>query len=188
MTENETEHVGAHTVTEAEQPVRGRLTVRDRWRRWSYLQDVDLWLSALPGRRRRAILRDLRTSLTDAAEDSSMDNAIDELGPARRLAREYVDGEPANRPVWYLGVIAGLVVLCLSVLAFATYAAGMIAALGAADTSTASSTFLGVEVTAENSAAAYGASFEGLAWPVLVMTLLAWLIGARAWRLLRRRT
>lgn len=165
-----------------------RLSVGDRWRRWDYLQDVDLWLSALPGPRRRAICRELRANLADAAQDIGMRAAIDELGPARDLARYYLDGEPRNRPIWYQGAIAALAVLVLSAAGFAVYTAGMLAAVSDSGAELAEGLFLGVRIVAESSADRLGAQFQGFSWPSLVGCLIAWLLGARVWRLRRHRS
>lgn len=164
-----------------------RLTLPDRWRRWSYLQDVDLWLSVLPGARRRAILRELQAGLADAARERGMRAAIEDLGPARPLARGYLDVEPTDRPIWYQGAIAAMVVGFVWLVATAVYTFGMLDALLDAGADGAASSFLGVSIVAETGPGQLGATFGGFSWPAVVAVALAWLLGARAWRLGRRR-
>ena len=74
------------------------LSMADRVRRWSYLQDLELWLEPMANRRRREIVRELRSSTADAAADVGMAQAISDLGRPRDLAREYVNAEPRRRP------------------------------------------------------------------------------------------
>lgn len=163
-----------------------KLTLLDRFRRWSYLQDVDLWLSALPGSQRRTILRDLRRNLADAARERGMASAIADLGPARRLAQEYLDGEPMNRPIWYQGAIAALAVLILTIAGFAVYSFGMLDALESSGAGTAQGSFLGVRIDAVAGPEEIGVAFRGFSWPTLIGCVLAWALAARIWRLARR--
>lgn len=163
-----------------------KLTPIDRFRRWSYLQDVDLWLSALPGSQRRKILRDLRANLADAAREGGMATAIADLGPARPLAREYLESDPAGRPVWYQGAIAALVVLSLAVVGFAVYSFGMLDALEHSGAGAAQGAFLGVRIDAVARPEEIGVAFRGFSWPTLIGGLLAWALGCRIWRLARR--
>jgi hypothetical protein len=164
-----------------------RLTLGDRWRRWSYLQDVEMWLSALPGSRRRSILRELHAGLQDASAERGMRAAIEDLGPARPLARGYLEVEPTDRPVWYQGAIAAMVVGGLWLFATAVYTFGMLDALLDAGADGATSSFLGLQIVADTSPGTLSAEFDGFSWPGLIAVVLAWFLGARAWRLARRR-
>lgn len=51
----------------------------------------------------------------------------------------------------------------------------------------AARSFLGVSIVAETGPGQLGATFGGFSWPAVVAVALAWLLGARAWRLGRRR-
>jgi hypothetical protein len=163
------------------------LTITDRLRRWSYLQDVSLWLDPMPGSRRREILRDLRANLGDAALDVGMDRAIEDLGRPRALAREYLQAEPRNRPVWAAGVVAAGAVLLVGMLGWLTYAFGMADALMSVGGGTAEGGYLGLRVVTEAGPAVLGFETSGWSWPLTTAVLLALLLGARAWRLLARR-
>lgn len=163
-----------------------KLTLLDRFRRWSYLQDVDLWLSSLPGSQRRTILRDLRANLGDAASDDGMERAIAALGPARQLAREYLESEPTSRPIWYQGAIAALVLVLLAVTGFAVYSFGMLDALEHSGAGAAQGAFLGVRIEAVARPEEIGVAFHGFSWPTLIGGVLAWALGCRIWRLVRR--
>src|SRR5690606_16380804 len=120
-------------------------------------QDVELWLDPMPGRRRREVLRELRTNLADAAQDVGMARAIEDLGKPRALARSYLDTEPRRRPSWSLGVLGAGAVLAVALLALMAYAAGMADTLLATGGGTATGGFLGLRVVTE-------ASENGLGW------------------------
>lgn len=163
------------------------LTLTDRLRRWSYLQDVELWLDPMPGRRRREVIRDLRANLADAASDVGMRRAIDDLGRPRALARAYVDGEPRRRPIWTVGVLAAGGVLLLAELVLLGYLGGMTDALLSSGGGTGSGSFFGVRVTTVGTADEMSWSFVGWSWPITIAALLAFLLGSRGWRLLAPR-
>jgi hypothetical protein len=165
----------------------GELSMTDRVRRWSYLQDVELWLEPMANRRRREIVRELRSNLADAAADVGMTQAISDLGRPRDLAREYVQAEPRRRPNWSLGVLALGAVLLISVLALLSYLAGMADALIASGGGTAEGSFLGLEVVTEASQTALAWELTGWSWPLAIAALLALLLGAQVWRYLPRR-
>ena len=87
------------------------LSLADRWRRYWYLQGVELRLDAMPGRRRRAVLAELKANLEIAAAETGMTAALADLGRPVDLARQYLDQEPALRPHWNAGALAAGAVL-----------------------------------------------------------------------------
>lgn len=162
------------------------LTLGDRFRRWSYLQDVELWLDPMAGPRRREVLRELRTNLADAAADVGMARAIDDLGRPRVLARELVEAEPRRRPSWALGVLGAGAVLLIAMLAGMGYLSGMTDALLGVGGGTAEGSFLGIDVLTTATDSELSWEMSGWSWPIVVAMVLALLLSARAWRLVRR--
>lgn len=159
------------------------LPLADRIRRWSYLQDVELWLDPMPGRRRREVLRELRTNLADAAQDVGMARAIEDLGKPRALARSYLDTEPRRRPSWPLGVLGAGAVLAVALLALMAYAAGMADTLLATGGGTATGGFLGLRVVTEASENGLGWEVSGWSWALSIATVLGFLLASASWRL-----
>ncbi len=163
-----------------------QLNLADRWRRWSYLQDVDLWLSGLPRHRRRAILTELRANLAEAAAAVGMSEAIAELGTARSLARSYLDEEPRRGPDWMSGATGAVIALGLGMYALMIYVFGMLDALNGVGGGTVTGNALGVRVRATHTTAEISASFSGFSWIWCGAVIVVWLLCARVWRLLRR--
>lgn len=162
------------------------LTLTDRLRRWSYLQDVELWLDPMPGKRRREVLRELRTNLADASADVGMAQAIEDLGKPRRLAREFVEAEPRQRPAWSLGVLGAGAVLFVAMLAGLSYMFGMSDALLGSGGGTAEGGFLGIRVLTTATENELSWSWSGWSWPITIVATLAFLLASASWRLLRR--
>lgn len=160
------------------------LTLGDRFRRWSYLQDVGLWLEPMSSRRRREIVRELRGNLADAAADVGMSQAIADLGKPRELARDFVQAEPRRRPNWSLGVLALGVVALVAMLAGFSYLAGMADGLLDTGGGTAEGSFLGLHVTTVATASELSWQLTGWSWPITIAGLIALLLGAQVWRAL----
>lgn len=166
------------------------LSPTDRWRRFWYLQSVALWLDPMPGRRRRAVVRELRSNLDSAAADVGLAAALGDLGSPRGLARKYLDTEPTGRPRWNQGALAAGLVFGAWLYATMFYAVGMLDALDSTGTTVpARGSFLGTGVEAVFSDAQISAAFSGVPWLPLVVMLLAFLLVGRAWKALpgRRR-
>lgn len=163
-----------------------QLSLADRWRRWSYLQDVDLWMSTLPRGRRRTILNDLKLNLAEAAAVNGMPEAIAELGTARSLARSYLDEEPQQGPNWVAGAVGATIAFGLGLYALMIYVLGMLDALQSTGGGTATGNALGIRVEATNTAAEVSANFGGFSWIWLIAVVVVWLLSARSWRLFRR--
>lgn len=161
-----------------------QLRIGDRWHRWIYLQRVELWLSPLPGKQRRAVLKELKASMADAAAETGMDTAIDDLGRPRTLARAYVDGEPQARPSWYLGGIIAASLFGLFLYLGVAYSIGMMDALLDSGTPAASGSFFGLGIDAFYTPTSVGFQTNGFSWPILIIIVLGFLIGSRIWRLL----
>jgi hypothetical protein len=164
------------------------LSPADRWRRYRYLQNVAFWLDPMPGRRRRAVLRELRQNLDAAAVDSGMARAVADLGSSRLLARQFLEAEQSGRPSWYHGALAATVVLAAWLYATMFYALGMLDALEATGTTApAEGSFLGTHVSALFTEQQISAGFSGPPWAPLLVMVLAFLLASRAWRALPRR-
>lgn len=164
------------------------LTPTDRWRRFWYLQNVEVWLEPMSGRRRRAVLRELKDNLGEAAADVGMTRALADLGRPRVLAATYLDSEPEGRPRWVHGAVAAGVVVGVWLYATLFYTIGMLDALGSTGTAVpAHGSFLGTAVTAISNEQELSAAFDGLPWGPLLVAALAFLVASRAWRALPRR-
>lgn len=164
-------------------------SLADRWNRYWFLQSVELWLDPVPGRRRRAILRELRANLTEAARDVGMSAAIADLGRPRALARQFVDGEPEVRPHWNQGAVAAALAVGAWLYATMFYTIGMLDALDSTGASgPAQGRFLGTEVRVLNSDVEISGAFSGFPWVPLVLAVVLFLLVGRAWRALPRRS
>lgn len=162
------------------------LSLADRWRRWSYLQDVDLWMSTLPRGRRRTILSDLKLNLAETAAVTGMPEAIAELGTARSLARSYLDEEPRRGPNWVAGAVGGVLAFSLGLYALTIYVFGMLDALQSIGGGTATANAFGIRVEATHTASEISANFGGFSWVWLIAVVVTWLLSARTWRAFRR--
>lgn len=159
-----------------------------RWRRSWYLQRVELWLDPMPRRRRRAVLRELRTNLDEASADVGLDAALAGLGSPRQLAAQYLDTEPQPRPRWNQGAVAASAVLVAWVYATMFYTLGMLDALDSTGATTAArGSFLGTRVEAVSNATEISAGFSGVPWAPVVLMLVTFLLVGRAWHVVGRR-
>lgn len=163
----------------------------DRARLGLYVQRYDFWLDVqgAPRRHRRALRHELRANLHDAAHDVGAEAALDGLGPPRALARSGADdANPTARPRWSAGgqwALATFAVLLLlwllSVLAFVDG----VQAAGATGPVTGSVFPWGGTVEARaDRGLEVSASVPLGVW---VPTLVAFVLGSRAWVLLTRR-
>ncbi|MFV0254506.1 MAG: HAAS signaling domain-containing protein [Beutenbergiaceae bacterium] len=159
------------------------ITLADRWRRWIFLQRLEVWLEPLGGKRRRAVLRDLKDSLADAADDSDMVSAIEDLGTPRSLARRYIDGEPKAGPTWFYGAIIASLAFAFFLYLGMGYSAGMLDALDSSGASSATGSFFGLRLDAFKTDSALGVEVSDFPWSILGFIVLAWVLGSRLWRL-----
>lgn len=161
------------------------MSLVDRWARFRYLQSLELRLDWMPGRRRRAVLRELRDNLDAAAAERGMRSAIADLGRPAALAREYVAAEPVYRPRWTSGALAAGVAFGAWLYATLFYTVGMLDALASTGTAApATGSFLGTRVQAAANADGLSAGFTGFPWAPLLVVLLTFLLVSRAWNVL----
>ncbi|MFD1506610.1 hypothetical protein FE374_15510 [Georgenia yuyongxinii] len=161
---------------------RHRPSLRERLRREAYLLDLQVWLDTYPGRRRRALVRQLRADLDAAAVESSMSEAIASLGDARSFAREYLDLLPRDRPRWQVGAAWALGWLAAWLLVVSVFVAALLQVAAGAGPDGVRARLLWAELTVRNTGA--GVSVESLAgfpWS-LVIALTLFLFVGRAWR------
>ena len=94
------------------------LTALDRLRIGRAVLSIAASLQDLPAKRRRDIIRELRANLRASAADVGVNEAIRRLGPARRVASNYLEaeyGEDRPHPHWLSGVAwaVGVAILLL---------------------------------------------------------------------------
>ena len=164
-----------------------KLSLSDRWNRARYLQTVELWLDAMPGRRRRAVMKDLRANLDVAAAEVGMTAALADLGRPRVLARRYLDEEPAQRPHWNQGALAAGLVIGAWLYSTLFYTMGMLDAVGSTGAGNATGSFLGTHVNAVSTPEEISAGFAGFPWSALLVAVVVFLLVARAWNALPSR-
>jgi hypothetical protein len=171
------------------------LTWLDRLRVERAVWTVDVLISALPARRQRAILGELRSNLTAAAAEVGIREALRRLGGLRQLAGGYLDaelGEGRPRPSWLRGLLWALAVE--AVLLAATFAGNQAFMDGVrAGDPNATGTYAwhalaplvpGETVTLHDGAVgSLGLTF----WApgVVLICVAAFALGARVWRLRR---
>jgi hypothetical protein len=166
----------------------------DRLRIWRAVWTLDALAADLPGKRRKAIRRDLRADLWASAEEVGAKEAVRRLGSLHRLAAEYVlaeYGEEKPHPRYLKGIFwAALVEAGLFIVLFARIGAFErgLAAAGATDGTYAFSPLGGwgprYETTlAGGDPADFMLDFSNVL-PILGLLALVFLIGSRYWRLL----
>lgn len=159
-------------------------SLRDRLRTDWYLTRLDWHLEGLlPGRERKAALRDLRRDLASDPRDTTA--ALFDLGAPRILARQYAEESPP-RPLWSIGaVIAGLA-LFVYWTSFVLFTFGMLAAVDYNAPAQAHATFLFVDVEAFSSPDAVGIGWTS-SWGWLMVpggiAAISFLLGSRVWRI-----
>lgn len=170
-----------------------RLSIIDRLRIERAVWTVDTYLSGLPGRRRRAIRRELRTNLRASAAQAGVVAAIRDLGSLRRLSIDYLNAEYRGGPwpsmlrgiVWVVTV--ELVLLAVAFAQLAAYADGLVAGdAGPGTYAWSGSPLLGTagEVTIDPTGQVSGLSFSLMLLPLLLIMAIAFIIGSRLWRLI----
>ena len=163
------------------------LSTSDRVRLDLYLLRLDWHLEAgLRGRDRKSAVRSLREELV--ADPRGLVPALTDLGSPSALAARYADDGPP-RPLWSLGVITASAALLTWWTVFLCFTGGMLAAVNDLAPAEATSTFALVQVGAFSGPEGIGISWtSGVAWLLVptAVVLLAFLLGSRSWRLLRR--
>ncbi|ACQ81310.1 conserved hypothetical protein [Beutenbergia cavernae DSM 12333] len=159
-----------------------RLPARERARREWYLARLELWLDAYPGRRRRAVLTELRVAIDDDAARRGMRVALRALGSPRQLARDYLEAEPGDHPRWSLGGAAALGVLLAWFIATCLYALGMFGALESVGGGVAEAGFLGVGLEVVLAPGELGVAFTYGTWIPLAVLAAVLVVVAQPWR------
>ena len=161
----------------------------DRLRREWFLARFAWHMQDYPQRAYRGIKADLRRELDVTAADVGMPAAVQGLGRPAALAARY--HEELDRPVprWATGAVAAAIVLALPAYAAAVYAMGGLDVLDAAGGGTVTTRPPGGTMTFTSTAAEISVAAHlgptGLV-AVVGLAVLAFALGARAWRLLRR--
>lgn len=160
-----------------------RRSVSEKLRADMYLARLDWHLEAvLPGKARRATVKELRQSL--ASDPRDMSASLQDLGSPKELAQQYAD-DAHRRPLWSIGIITAGAALLIYWVVFLSYVFGMLAAVESLSSTEAHATFLTIEVTAYSTAEATGIRWNSdWAWLIVptVIAALAFLLGARVWR------
>jgi len=164
----------------------------DRLRIERAVWTLDTMLTIVPGRRRRAIRREMRANLTAASAEVSTVEAIGRLGDLRLLAIEYADahyGEQRPRPnlrgllVWSpLAGVALVVVMFAGLESFMDGVEATGAAPGIHEWKTLSP-FVWGEVEYDASGRFGGFEFHLSVMFLLVYSLVVAVLGGRLWRL-----
>lgn len=161
---------------------------RIEWAVQSYGQWLDLRGAA--GRRRRALRRELRVNLLDAAHDTSAAEAVLALGSRRRMAAEAVPPN-ATRPRWYAaanwGLLALGVLLLVEGLCGLAWMDGVMAADKASAASGSITLFPGSDLVYEPRPGGGFAMSFAFGWLPLAVGLLTFIVVARPWRLVTGR-
>lgn len=156
-------------------------------REW-YLFGVDLNLDGrVPGRQRKRILADLRDCIDTEAETTSLKAVLAGLGKPGVLAKSYVENADHSRPLWSGGLMVATGVLVSYWLFFFTYVLGMYSVVSQVG-GEFHSHFLFVNVMAFSDNTGIGVGwFDAAAWWVpLALTMVAFVLGSRSWRVFRR--
>jgi hypothetical protein len=166
----------------------------DRLRIARAVWTVDALAADLPGKRRKAIRRDLRADLWASAEEVGAKEAVRRLGSLHRLAAEYVlaeYGEEKPPPRYLKGIFwAALVEVGLLIVVIARIGAFEhgLGAAGATDGTYAFSPLGGwgprYETTLEDGdLAGFMLDFSNVL-PIIGVLAVVFLIGSRYWRML----
>jgi hypothetical protein len=160
--------------------------LRDQVRSAAYVLRYDnaLRWAGIAGRERTRLVGELRANIADAAADTSMTDALKQLGKPRALARSIAGDRP--RPSWALGLAIGLgtwVVLMLILVVATTAWTSAVDAAGATGATGDVPLLPGVRIAYEHTSSGREVSVNGAWWTVAAPLVLA-LVIARPWRLL----
>lgn len=140
----------------------------------------------LSGAERRVAVDSLREELL--SDHRALSTALRDLGSPRALAAQYGDDDTL-RPLWSIGIITAGAALFIYWALFLSFTGGMLAAVESTAPARAQSYFLFVQVEAFWSADAVGIGWTSQwAWLGVpaVIVMIAFLIGARVWRAIKR--
>ncbi|MET3902195.1 hypothetical protein [Paenarthrobacter sp. 4246] len=160
-----------------------RRSLGEKLRADFYLTRLDWHLeSVLPGRARRATVKELRQTLADDPRDVT--TSLRDLGSPKVLAEQYAN-DSHRRPLWSVGVIAAGAALLVYWIVFLSFVSGMLAAVESLGSTQAEATFFTIKVSAYSAAGAIGVIWTSdWAWLILPTAIasIAFLLAARSWR------
>lgn len=162
----------------------------DRLRLESAIVRYDFWLEmrGVRGARRRDLRRELRANLTEASADVGVTRALFGIGSPKELAHAAIEFDP-SRPRWSQGLVwagATLAVLLLWMALTTLTILQSVEASGVAQPVEVSPfPWFGTTFSAQSSPGTFGVGVDGM-WQLLVGPLLAFIVIAQPWRLLRR--
>lgn len=173
------------------------MTLTELIRRENAVQSYDFWLDLRGVRRkqRRALVKDLRANLTEAAADVGMTRALFGIGSPKQLAHQSAPRDPA-RPRWNSAAFAALITFAFVVLGMqwaVLNAVNGVLASGVTGRDVVVDLFpwLGADTTVHVQPGGAGFSASGAldsttaAW-MLIPAAVVFLVVAQPWRLLRR--
>ena len=161
---------------------------RINWAMWR----LDIFMTGIPGRERRAIRNEVQANLRASAAEVGTAEAVRRLGSLRRLGASYLDaeyGEGRPRPSLWRGIfwesLVGIFLIQGSFAALSAFMRGLEARPGAEGTfvwDEMATTIFWAEVTYQ---AGHLDNFAlHLSWHPLLYVLVAFLLGGRFWRVL----
>lgn len=160
------------------------MTAADRIRLAWFLLRLDYHLGNLPGRRRREIRRELKTDTAEAAAQDGGREAVAALGHPRVLAEGFLAAETRPLPHYQRGALWAVACLAAYVYLVMSYGFGLMD--GAAATGEHIQGGLpGVTVAAGSEATALWSEYTFSGWVALIPAV-AFILGAKLWRLLSR--
>lgn len=162
----------------------------DRLRIETAILRYDFWLEmrGVRASRRRDLRRELRTNLTEAGADVGTTRALFGIGSPKELAHAATDTDP-SRPRWSQGLMWAAGTLLVLLLWLGVTSVNIIRAVEATGSTRAVDVhpfpWFGTTFTVQSSPGILEASISPL-WQLLVGPLLAFLVVAQPWRLVRR--
>lgn len=155
-----------------------------------YIRRVESYLlSYVSSKRRKQIVKELRTSIAVEAETLSVDEVLVEFGAPECFASAYVEGTEAPNPNWLEGIIMSALALVLYWSIFLAFAIGMFAVVDGSGLNRASAQFLFMRVFAFSNSEEFGITWDnGAGWiamPVIAAGV-AFVLSSRLWKLIPR--
>ena len=164
-----------------------KLSTVDRIRRDLYLTRLSVHIVGLPHKAEQSTRRQLRIDISDSAQDRGMSQALNELGPPRVLAHEFLEAYGRPVPKVWTGVVVFGLMLYGGLFALISVMEGLISGALAADpnaTLSMSKPWLGsmVEVDITNGLLdSMGFTITPLAIAILILVPLACTQFWRVW-------
>lgn len=162
----------------------------DRMRVGWAVYRYEFWLGVadVPRRRRRDLRRELHANLADATARTGSRQAVDALGSLRLLAARSKDPSRSRQPTWTAATTAGILVFTLLLAAQLLLAAGFVAGADASGVGHDVRGAVGLPgytvAYSQQARGGFGVEVEG-GLSILVLPLIAFVVVARPWRLIR---